>query len=133
MENKRKSIVGLGRKKEQKNETKSLRVTDKTGFDTAKIKLKRQWPDWSDVIWRRRLNCSGLILSFFSLLLNTDYPRDRSDRGSEFYHLEQDEKEQLIEEDDDVVHFSANQGGFQIDSFKDNLEYHLGTIKSSLG
>ena len=23
--------------------------------------------------------------------------------------------------------------GFQIDSFKDNLEYHLGTIKSTLG
>jgi len=66
------------------------------------------------------------LTSAFKLL------RDRSDRGSEFYHLEQDEKEQLIEEDDDVVHFSANQGGFQIDSFKDNLEYHLGTIKSSL-
>ena len=86
------------------------------------------------MIWRRRLNYSGsILLLWVSLLLNTDYLRDRSDRGSEFYHLEQDEKEQLIEEDDDVVHFSANQGGFQIDSFKDNLEYHLGTIKSSLG
>jgi len=42
VENKRKSIVGLGRKKEQKNETKSLRVTDKTGFDTAKKGNKKQ-------------------------------------------------------------------------------------------
>ena len=30
-----------------------------------------------------------------------------------------------------MVHFSAS-SGLQIDGFKDNLEYHLGTIKSSL-
>jgi len=66
------------------------------------------------------------LTSAFKLL------RDRSDNtGGDFYNLEQDEKEQLIEDDDDVVHFSATTG-FQIDSFKDNLEYHLGTIKSTL-
>ena len=79
-----------------------------------------------------------ILICLFNLIKKY---RDRSDHhASDFYHLEQDEKEQLIDDDnDDVVHFSASQpgggggGGFQIDSFKDNLEYHLGTIKSTLG
>ena len=58
--------------------------------------------------------------------------RDRSDHQNTDYYRDPDEKEQLIEDDEDVVHFSAT-SGFQIDSFKDNLEYHLGTIKSTLG
>ena len=45
------------------------------------------------------------LTSAFKLL------RDRSDHtGGDFYNLEQDEKEQLIEDDDDVVHFSASTG-----------------------
>ena len=45
------------------------------------------------------------LTSAFKLL------RDRSDHtGGDFYNLEQDEKEQLIEDDDDVVHFSATTG-----------------------
>ena len=45
------------------------------------------------------------LTSAFKLL------RDRSDHtGGDFYNLEQDEKEQLIEDNDDVVHFSASTG-----------------------
>ena len=66
------------------------------------------------------------------LLQKNAIKRDWSDHQNTDYYRDPDEKEQLIEDDDDVVHFSAT-SGFQIDSFKDNLEYHLGTIKSTLG
>jgi len=41
----------------------------------------------------------------------------------------------LIDDEEDIVHFSTSGGGpgIQIESIKDNLEYHLTTIKSSPG
>ena len=57
--------------------------------------------------------------------------RDRSSLNqSGFYDVDRDENEQLINKDDDVVHFERNK--FQIQEFKDNLEYHLSTIKVAL-
>ena len=70
--------------------------------------------------------------SFSCNFTKRNLKRDRSDHQNTDYYRDPDEKEQLIEDDEDVVHFSAT-SGFQIDSFKDNLEYHLGTIKSTLG
>jgi len=66
------------------------------------------------------------LTSAFKLL------RDRSSHNAaDFYDLDRDEKANLIDDEEEVVHFSAS-SGLQIDGFKDNLEYHLGTIKSSL-
>lgn len=65
------------------------------------------------------------LTSAFKLL------RDRSSSHQPgFYDVERDENEQLINKEDDIIHFERNK--FQIQEFKDNLEYHLSTIKGAL-
>jgi len=64
------------------------------------------------------------LTSAFKLL------RDRSSTETNSYFQVDNEKEVLIHQEDDVVHFERNQ--FQIQEFKDNLEYHLGAISTGL-
>jgi len=64
------------------------------------------------------------LTSAFKLL------RDRSSTETNSYFQVENEKEVLIHQEDDVVHFERNQ--FQVQEFKDNLEYHLGAISTGL-